>query len=144
MGFKMPEYLKNYINNAKYRKPFENFVNNSTYYSQLNWQWISYMESVVRPCLSYATASTDGVFGSSLSTATGMAIVKGATRLIAGDKLFFDGNDDDLCWAFSASNAIKYWQETKSSQGVEIPAGTPLGNPTENYSSDITQTFVDN
>lgn len=94
MGFKMPEYLKNYINNAKYRKPFENFVNNSTYYSQLNWQWISYMETVVRPCLSYATGSTDGVYGSSLSTATGMAIVKGATRLIAGDKLFFDGSDD--------------------------------------------------
>lgn len=69
-------------------------------------------------------------------------ITAGDTRYDA--KKLFDGNDDDLCWAFSASNAIKYWQETKSSQGVEIPAGTPLGNPTENYSSDITQTFVDN
>ena len=93
MGFKMPQYLEQYVKNAKYRKPFENFVNNSTYYSQLNWQWQSYMETIVRPCLAYATASSDGIYGSSLSTATGMAIVKGATRLIAGDKLFFNGDD---------------------------------------------------
>lgn len=69
-------------------------------------------------------------------------ITAGDTRYDA--KKLLDGTDDDLCWAFSASNAIKYWQDSKSSQGVQIPAGTPLGVPTENYSSDITQTFVDN
>lgn len=94
MGFQIPNYLKRYLENTKYRKPFENFVNNSTYYAQLNWQWISYMETVVRPCIAYSTASVDGAYNSSLSTSTGMAIVKGATRLIAGDKLFFLGNDE--------------------------------------------------
>lgn len=94
MGFQIPEYLKRYLENTKYRKPFENFVNNSTYYAQLNWQWISYMETVVRPCIAYSTASVDGVYNSSLSTSTGMALVKGATRLITGDKLFFLGNDE--------------------------------------------------
>ena len=94
MAFKMPEYIKWYLNNAKYRKPFENFVNNGTYYSQVDWQWISYMQTIVRPCLAYATGASDCGYGSSLSTATGMAIVKGATRLVAGDKLFFNGDDE--------------------------------------------------
>lgn len=94
MAFKISEYLKGYLNNAKYRKPFENFVNNGTYYSQVDWQWISYMQTIVRPCLAYATGASDCGYGSSLSTATGMAIVKGATRLVAGDKLFFNGDDE--------------------------------------------------
>ena len=59
-------------------------------------------------------------------------------------KKLFNGNDDDLCWAFSASNAIKYWQDAKGASGVQIPAGTPVGSPTQSYSSDIAQTFVDN
>lgn len=94
MGFKMPNYIEDYLKNAKYRKPFENFVNNGTYYSQVDWQWISYMQNVVRPCLAYSTGSSDGLYGSALSTATGMAIVKGATKLVAGDKLFFTGDDE--------------------------------------------------
>ena len=94
MGFKMPKYIADYLKNAKYRKPFENFVNNGTYYSQIDWQWISYMQNVVRPCLAYSTGSSDGLYGSALSTATGMAIVKGATKLVAGDKLFFTGDDE--------------------------------------------------
>lgn len=94
MGFKMPNYIADYLKNAKYRKPFENFVNNGTYYSQVDWQWISYMQNVVRPCLAYSTGSSDGLYGSALSTATGMAIVKGATKLVAGDKLFFTGDDE--------------------------------------------------
>lgn len=94
MGFKMPKYIADYLKNAKYRKPFENFVNNGTYYSQVDWQWISYMQNVVRPCLAYSTGSSDGLYGSALSTATGMAIVKGATKLVAGDKLFFTGDDE--------------------------------------------------
>ncbi len=69
--------------------------------------------------------------------------------ITAGDtrydvKKVFDGNDDYLCWAFSASNAINYWQNTKISQGVTVPTGTPIGMPNETYSSDIAQVFVDN
>lgn len=94
MGFQIPQYLKSYLENTKYRKPFESFVNNSTYYSQLNWQWINYMETVVRPCVAYAFGSVDGAYNSSLSTSTGMAILRGATRLVAGEKSFFLGNDE--------------------------------------------------
>ena len=113
MGFQIPEYLKKYIEQTKYRKPFENFVNNSTYYSQLNWQWINYMENVVRPCIAYSTASVDGVSNTSLSTSTGMAILRGATRLISGDKSFFIGNDESCkflsdIWAPSVNfNKVK-------------------------------------
>lgn len=66
-----------------------------------------------------------------------------------GDKTYdakklFNGQDDELCWAFAASNAINYWQDTKSASGVQLPYGTPTGEPTSSYSSDITQIFVDN
>lgn len=94
MSFQFPEYLKAYLDSAKYRKPFENFVNNSSYYSQLNWQWINYMESVVRPCIAYSTAVVDGIHNTSLSTSTGLALLKGATRLIVGDRFFFIGDDE--------------------------------------------------
>lgn len=94
MGFQIPQFLKNYLENTKYRKPYESFVNNSTYYSQLNWQWINYMETVVRPCVAYAFGNVDGAYNSSLSTSTGMAILRGATRLITGEKSFFVGNDE--------------------------------------------------
>lgn len=94
MGFQIPEFLKSYLENTKYRKPFESFVNNSTYYSQLNWQWINYMETVVRPCVAYAFGNVDGAYNSSLSTSTGMAILRGATRLVSGEKSFFLGNDE--------------------------------------------------
>lgn len=93
MSFQIPEYLKRYLESTKYRKPFENFVNNSTYYAQLNWQWITYMENVVRPCMAYATAAVDGIYNNTLSTSTGMSIVRGATRLISGEKPFFMGDD---------------------------------------------------
>lgn len=96
MSFKLPEYLSNYLNSVKYRKPFDNFVSNGTFYSQLNYQWMDYMQNVVRPCIAYSTASVDGNINSLLSTSTGLSIVKGVTRLIIGDKIFFNG-DDESC-----------------------------------------------
>ena len=85
MSFQIPEYLKNYINDTKWRKPFENFVDNSTYYTQLNWRWMNYMQMVVRPCISYSLGAIDGGNGTALSASAGMAITKGAARLISGD-----------------------------------------------------------
>jgi len=96
MSFKLPDYLNSYLNSTKYRKPFENFVSNGTFYSQLNYQWMDYMQTVVRPCIAYSTASVDGNINSLLSSAAGMAITKGVTRLIVGDKVFFNG-DDEAC-----------------------------------------------
>lgn len=93
MSFQIPDYLKRYINETKYRKPFENFIDNSTYYTQLNWQWQNYMQNVVRPCIAYSLGATDGGSGNALSTAAGMAITKGAARLISGDKTMFLGED---------------------------------------------------
>lgn len=93
MSFQIPEYLKNYINETKWRKPFENFVDNSTYYTQLNWRWLNYMQMVVRPCIAYSLGAIDGGNGTALSTAAGMAITKGAARLISGDKTMFLGKD---------------------------------------------------
>lgn len=98
MAFQIPQYLKRYLDSAKYRKPFENFVDNSTYYSQLNWQWMNYMQTVVRPCIAYSTAAVDGIYNSLISTPTGMAILRGASRLIAGDKHFFLGNDESCAF----------------------------------------------
>lgn len=93
MSFQLPDYLKSYLADTKYRVPFENFVSNANYYSQLSYQWIDYMNNVVRPCIAYSTASVDGTYNSALSTSTGMAIVRGATRLIVGDRIFFNGDD---------------------------------------------------
>ena len=96
MGFQLPEYLKNYLGSTKYRVPFENFVSNANFYSQLSYQWIDYMNNVVRPCIAYSTASVDGVYNNALSTATGMSIIKGATRLIVGDRIFFNGDNESV------------------------------------------------
>lgn len=93
MSFQIPEYLKNYINETKWRKPFENFVDNSTYYTQLNWRWLNYMQMVVRPCIAYSLGAIDGGNGTALSASAGMAITKGAARLISGDKTMFLGKD---------------------------------------------------
>ena len=92
MGFKIPEYLESYLSSYKYRKPLDNFVNNSNYYININYFWQNYMLSVVRPCIAYGSGIVDGVHGNLLSMSTGKAIVRGATKLIRGDKLFFEGN----------------------------------------------------
>lgn len=93
MSFEPPKYLKDYLTSAKYRKPIVNFINNSTYYSQVNYQWQYYMQNVVRPCIAYSTGAVDGVSNQLLASNTGMAICQSASRLIVGDKTFFIGDD---------------------------------------------------
>ncbi|MBC2594243.1 hypothetical protein H5P28_08205 [Ruficoccus amylovorans] len=57
----------------------------------------------------------------------------------------FDGNDDDLCWAATASNLIQNWQDRWLQNGGTIPAGTPNGMVTQiAYSTDVFATFVNN
>ena len=91
--FEYPQYLKRYLN-SKSKPPLADFVNGSTYYSELDYQFISYMMNVVRPCIAYGSATADWGINSSLSAATGKAIIDGATRLVVGDKVFFEGNDE--------------------------------------------------
>lgn len=95
MSFKIPEYLKGYIDAAKHKTPLGTFINNSTYYSQLNYQWQDYMQNVVRPCVAYASGSNDLV-GKSLAMNTGYAIVNGAAKIAVGNKLFFEGDDNTV------------------------------------------------
>lgn len=93
MGFKIPKLLSEYLSQTEYRKPIGTFVNNGTYYSGLSSYWITYMQQIVRPCIAYSTHAVDGVSNSSLSTGTGLAILNGATRIVRGEKWFFEGND---------------------------------------------------
>lgn len=93
-GFKIPQYLEHYLSSAEYRKPIGNFVNQGTYYAGLDAYWINYMKNVVRPCIAYSTHSVDGVYNNLLSTGTGKAIVDGATRVVCGEKVFFEGDDE--------------------------------------------------
>ncbi|MCI9519259.1 MAG: hypothetical protein HFK08_08435 [Clostridia bacterium] len=90
--FEYPQYLKNYLN-KKTKPPASDFINGSTYYSELDYQYVTYMMDVVRPCMAYGSATNDWGVNSGLSSATGKAIVDGATRLVVGDKVFFEGND---------------------------------------------------
>lgn len=101
MAFQLPGYLKRYLD-TKGRIPFENYTNNSTYYSQLDYYWINYMEYVVRPCIAYGSGSVDGVHNNALSSGTGLAIVNGATRVCRGEKIFFEG-DDYTCEKFGGA-----------------------------------------
>ena len=90
--FEYPNYLKKYLQ-SKNKPPMADFVNGSTYYSELDYQYISYMQNVVRPCIAYGTATSDWGVNASLSAGTGKAIIDGATRLVIGDKVFFEGDD---------------------------------------------------
>lgn len=53
-------------------------------------------------------------------------------------------DDDMLCWAAAASNSIKYWQNSYASEGFELPEGTPKGDYSAPYNSDIFKVFFDN
>lgn len=102
--FEYPKYLKNYLN-TKNKPPMSDFFNGSTYYSELDYQFITYMMNVVRPCIAYGSATSDWGVNASLSSGTGKAIIDGATRLVVGDKVFFEG--DDLTRQFFSD----VWQE---------------------------------
>lgn len=90
--FEFPQVLKNYLNGRRV-PPMADFINSSTFYSELDYQFVNYMTQVVRPCIAYGAATSDLNINSGLSAATGRAIIDGATRLVIGDKVFFEGDD---------------------------------------------------
>ena len=90
--FELPKVLKDYLKSRRV-PPMADFINSSTFYSELDYQFINYMTQVVRPCIAYGAATSDLNINSGLSAATGKAIIDGATRLVIGDKVFFEGDD---------------------------------------------------
>lgn len=54
-------------------------------------------------------------------------------------KKLFDGSDDNLCWAASASNILNLWQSRNSAY---LPEGVPHGQTQGSYSTDIFYTFA--
>lgn len=93
-SFQTPKYIENYLN-LTWRKPPQNFVNCSQYYSGLDPYFINYMNTVVRPCLAYMNGAADGVVNSGLKMNIGYTIKKTAVKLLKGDKIIFEGNDYD-------------------------------------------------
>lgn len=51
------------------------------------------MEYVIRPCIAYGSGAVDGVHNNALSSGTGFALVNGASRVVRGDKTYFEGDD---------------------------------------------------
>ncbi len=92
MGFNTPAYLENYLN-KEWRKPPENFVDCSLYYTGLDPFFIDYMNKVVRPCMAYSCGSADNLINSGAKMNIGYSIKSTAVKLIKGDKLIFDGDD---------------------------------------------------
>lgn len=90
--FKIPYELQEFLNNKR-NMPSESFINNSTYYSQVDYAYINYMNYIVRPCIAYGSGVSDFGANSRLSSNIGKSIVDGATRLVIGDKVFFEGDD---------------------------------------------------
>ena len=99
MAFKPPEYLQNYLD-KEWRKPPENFVDCSLYYSGLDPFFIDYMNRVIRPCVAYSCGSADNLLNSGAKMNIGYSIKSTAVKLIKGDKLIFDG-DDVACQCIS-------------------------------------------
>lgn len=99
MGFGPPKQLENYLN-LDWRKPPENFVDCSLYYSGLDPFFIDYMNRVIRPCVAYSCGSADNLINSGAKMNIGYSIKSTAVKLIKGDKIIFDG-DDIACQAIS-------------------------------------------
>lgn len=77
-----------------------------------------------------------------------LPVVNGASYFVAGTyagdtrynvKKLFDGHDDNLCWAASASNVIDFWQARYTAY---LPEGVPHGQSQLIYSSDVFYSFV--
>ena len=93
-SFQTPKYIESYLN-LNWRKPPQNFVNCSQYYSGLDPYFITYMNTVIRPCLAYMNGAADGVVNSGLKMNIGFTIKKTAVKLLKGDKVIFEGPDGD-------------------------------------------------
>lgn len=92
MGFEPPKQLQSYLD-KEWRKPPDNFVDCSLYYSGLDPFFIDYMNRVVRPCVAYSCGSADNMINSGAKMNIGYSIKGTAVKLIKGDKLIFDGDD---------------------------------------------------
>ena len=92
-SFQTPKLIENYLN-LNWRKPPQNFINCSQYYSGLNPFFINYMNTVVRPCVAYMSGAADGVVNSGLKMNVGYTIKKTAVHLLKGDKVIFEGDDE--------------------------------------------------
>ena len=90
MGFTLPKYITEYLDNT-WRKPPQNFMNSSMFYAGLNTFFMNYMNNVVRPCVAYSSGSADGIVNSGAKFNVGLAIKRAAVRLIKGDKILFEG-----------------------------------------------------
>lgn len=92
MGFKLPDYLTDYLN-KEWRSPPESWVNCSQYYANLDPFFINYMNRTVRACMAYANGSADSYINSGLKFNAGYSLKKSAVRLIKGEKVIFEGDD---------------------------------------------------
>lgn len=92
MGFQYPQYLEAYLD-KKGSSPFENFVNSSQYYANVNEYVMTYLNRVVRQCMAYACGTHDGAYNQGISANIGYTAIKNAAKLIKGDKTLFAGSD---------------------------------------------------
>lgn len=86
------DVVKHRLEQAKDEVPQNIFTNNSSYYSQLNYQYQNYMQTVVKSCLAYSTGTVGDGGNSVLGLNTGKAIVSSAVKMVLGDKIFFKGD----------------------------------------------------
>lgn len=91
MGFEIPKYIQDYLSVKS--KPFESFVNTSTYYANLNPYYINYMSTTVRQCMAYAYGVQDGFINDNASFNIGATIKDAAVRIVKGNKVMFTGSD---------------------------------------------------
>ena len=63
MGFSVPGELSDYLN-KDWRRPPQNVVDCSLYYTGLDVFFIDYMNRVVRPCMAYSNGCADNTLNS--------------------------------------------------------------------------------
>lgn len=83
--------------------------------------------------------ATTGASGAGFDFILGGVDYENQTGFYDSNKLF-DGTDDELCWAFSASNQLQRWQD-KISPSLIVRVGAPNGASSK-YASIITDMFV--